>query len=148
MTDGFDAQGILLGPVHTTNTPATAARPGWQLPNGKNMKFSVAVFTICLGISMSSAVFATSEVQHATITRLGELNGVALQCRYFDQMQRIKQTLVANLPKRRELGLLFEDSTNKSFMAFMQQDKTCPGSADFVSQVDSAVSDLETAFAK
>ena len=96
----------------------------------------------------AQSVFAESEIRHAAITRLGELNGVALQCRYFDQTQRIKQTLVANLPKRRELGLLFEDATNKSFIAFMQQDETCPGPAAFVSQVDTAVSSLEAAYAK
>jgi hypothetical protein len=30
----------------------------------------------------------------------------------------------------------------------MQRDETCPGSADFVGQVDSAVDLLEAAFAK
>ncbi|MCW9078411.1 MAG: hypothetical protein OQK74_04465 [Gammaproteobacteria bacterium] len=97
---------------------------------------------------MAQSVRAETEDQHAAITMLGELNGVALQCRYLEQTQRIKHTLVANLPKRRELGLLFEDATNKSFLAFMQRDETCPGSADFVGQVDSAVDLLEAAFAK
>ncbi len=112
------------------------------------MKFSFSISLFCLGVLLAQSVRAETEDQHAAITTLGELNGVALQCRYFEQMQRIKHTLVANLPKRRELGLLFEDATNRSFLAFMQRDETCPGSADFVGQVDSAVNRLETVFAK
>lgn len=112
------------------------------------MNFGIKTGIFLLGLQFAQPVFADEGDQHAAITRLGELNGVALQCRYFEQMQRIKQVLVANLPKRRELGLLFEDATNKSFMAFMQQDAACPGSADLVSQVDAAVVDLESAFAK
>lgn len=118
------------------------------LPDRKIMRINISAGFFCLGVLLAHPVFADAEDQHAAITRLGELNGVALQCRYFEQMQRIKQTLVVNLPKKRELGLLFEDATNRSFLAFMQQDETCPGSADFVSQIDSAVSDLEAAFAK
>jgi hypothetical protein len=112
------------------------------------MRFSFSISVLCLGVLLAQSVRAETEDQHAAITMLGELNGVALQCRYFDQTQRIKHTLVANLPKRRELGLLFEDATNKSFLAFMQRDETCPGSADFVGQIDSAVGRLEAAFAK
>jgi hypothetical protein len=112
------------------------------------MKFVRSTGFLCLAVLFAPSVLAETEVQHATIARLGELNGVALQCRYFDQTQRIKQTLVANLPKRRELGLLFEDATNRSFMTFMQHDETCPGPAAFVGQVDSAVNDLEAAFSE
>jgi len=112
------------------------------------MRFSVSISILCLGTMLAQSVCAEPESQHATITRLGELNGVALQCRYFDQTQRIKQVLVANLPKRRELGLLFEDSTNSSFLAFMQRDDTCPSSVAFVRQVDSAVAHLEAAFGR
>lgn len=112
------------------------------------MRFSFLISVFCLGVLLAQSVSAETEDQHAAITMLGELNGVALQCRFFDQTQLIKHSLVANLPKRRELGLLFEDATNKSFLAFMQRDETCPGSADFVGQVDSAVDRLEAAFAK
>jgi len=112
------------------------------------MKLSVSTGILCLSVSFGQPVFADAKTQHAAIARLGVLNGVALQCRYFDQTQRIKRVLVANLPKRRELGLLFEDTTNRSFIAFMQQDASCPGTAAFVERVDSAVSDLEAAYAK
>jgi hypothetical protein len=112
------------------------------------MRFSFSIGVFCLGVLFAQSVRAETADQHAAITMLGELNGVALQCRYFEQVQRIKHTLVANLPKRRELGLLFEEATNTSFLAFMQRDEACPGSADFVSQVDSAVDRLETAFAR
>jgi len=112
------------------------------------MRYSISTSFFCLSVFLAGSVCAEPVGQHAAISRLGELNGVALQCRYFDQTERIKRILVANLPKRRELGLLFEDTTNRSFLAFMQKDDTCPGSAAFVSQVDSAVAHLEAAFAK
>ena len=112
------------------------------------MEYRISTSLFCLGVLLAESVCAEPVGQHAAISRLGELNGVALQCRYFDQTQRIKQTLVANLPKRRELGLLFEDTTNRSFLAFMQRDEPCPGPAAFVSLVDSAVVDLEAAFAE
>jgi len=112
------------------------------------MRFGVTASVFCLGALFAHPAHSATEDQHAAISRLGMLNGIALQCRYFEQMQRIKLTLVANLPKRRELGLLFEDVTNKSFMGFMHQDATCPGSADFVSRVDAAVGKLESAFSQ
>jgi len=110
------------------------------------MKLKLPAAIFCLGLLLQASAIATSDEQQATIVELGELNGVALQCRYFEQMQRIKRSLVANLPKRRELGLLFEDATNRSFIAFMQRDATCPKPQDFVEQVDAAVGVLETAF--
>jgi hypothetical protein len=112
------------------------------------MKFSIFSSVLCVGVLWAQSVNTESEERLAAIARLGELNGVALQCRYFDQTQRIKQTLVANLPKRRELGLLFENTTNQSFLSFMKRDDTCPGSVVFVRQVDTAVSDLEAAFGR
>jgi hypothetical protein len=112
------------------------------------MKFSFSVSVACLAMTLAPPLLANTEAQHASISRLGGLNGVALQCRYYDQTERIKIVLIANLPKRRELGLLFEHTTNNSFMSFMQQDRVCPGRAAFVSEVDKAVVRLESAYAK
>ena len=79
---------------------------------------------------------------------MGELNGIALQCRYDDQVRRIKMVLVINLPKQRALGEWFETSTNQSFMDFMAKDKTCPSAGSFALEVDKAVEQLQAAFAK
>lgn len=92
--------------------------------------------------------FATTEAELAAISAMAEVNGVALQCRYIEQMQRIKRVLVLHLPKRRELGDWFEQQTNASFMQFMSNDSTCPGSLKFIQQVDMAVDKLQTVFKK
>jgi len=103
-------------------------------------------------IMLIVALFAVTSAQAATesqlnaIAKMGELNGVALQCRYLDQMQRIKMTLVLHLPKQRELGDWFESTTSSSFMDFMTKNSACPGAVPFVEQVDAAVIDIETTF--
>ena len=89
---------------------------------------------------------AANDAQLASIARMGELNGVALQCRLMPQMQKIKQSLVLNLPKRRELGLWFEEKTNESFMTFMQKQQACPDASMFSKELDLAISKLEKAF--
>ncbi len=96
---------------------------------------------------LPSAQSATED-ELASISRMGELNGIALQCSYVDQMQRIKQALVVNLPKRRELGEWFEKTTNTSFMSFMEKQSTCPDALIFVDDVGVAISKLETTFKK
>jgi len=95
-----------------------------------------------------SSVSAATESQLAVISTLGELNGIALQCRYTEQMQRIKQQLVLLLPKQRALGEWFELSTHDSFMQFMNKNSSCPGSQDFIQQVDLAISKLGSEFKK
>ncbi len=72
------------------------------------------------------------------IGRMGELNGVALQCRYLDQMRRIKQVLIRHLPKKRELGEWFEKTTQDSFMSFMEENRECPGLIEFERDLDAA----------
>lgn len=81
------------------------------------------------------------------VEALGRLNGVALSCRYFDQVKRIKQILIDNLPKRRELGQLFEDTTNASFKEFIGSGAACPSPVAFTEDVGTAREELQKAFA-
>jgi len=74
------------------------------------------------------------------------LNGVALHCHYLDETRRMKEALVSTLPKRRELGLAFDEVTNESFIGFIDQELSCPKRADFSGQVDSAIEALKKAF--
>lgn len=89
---------------------------------------------------------AATESQLSAIAGMGKLNGVALQCSYVEQMQRIKMTLVLHLPKQRALGDWFEHSTSESFMEFMSKGLPCPGPQLFIEQVDTAVKTIETVF--
>lgn len=99
-------------------------------------------------LSGSSPAMAATESQLAAISALGELNGVALQCSYIEQMQQIKRALVLSLPKRRELGELFEQTTNRSFMGFMTDNSVCPEQHIYVEHVGQAIHTLESAFKK
>ncbi len=92
--------------------------------------------------------FAATDKQLETITKLGQLNGIALQCGYIPQVQKIKQSLVLNLPKRRELGEWFEYQTNNKFMEFIKNNMSCPEPTVFSGQVELAISKLESEFAQ
>lgn len=106
----------------------------------------------CACVLMVSVQYAAAEGQEseklAAITALGSLNGIALHCNGLAETQRIKRELVANLPKRRQLGELFDYETNKSFMAFMEKDGVCPSPQDLTQQVDAALDRLEWLYRK
>ncbi|MCU7931546.1 MAG: hypothetical protein KZQ90_12160 [Candidatus Thiodiazotropha sp. (ex Codakia rugifera)] len=91
--------------------------------------------------------YGVNDTQLAAIKALGELNGIALQCNALPDTQRIKRALVLALPKRRQLGELFDYHTNKSFMAFINEKGTCPSPQSLAQQVDEALERLEAAYA-
>ncbi|MCG7984253.1 MAG: hypothetical protein JAY90_16065 [Candidatus Thiodiazotropha lotti] len=91
-------------------------------------------------------VEAASDDQLTAIRALGSLNGVALHCGRLDQTQRIKQALVLALPKQRQLGELFDYQTNKSFMAFINEKRTCPATDAFNQRVDMALDNLNAVY--
>ncbi len=109
----------------------------------KSMKLTMSLI---VSLCWFSPAQAASENQLSAIAAMGSLNGVALQCRYMDQMQRIKMTLVLHLPKQRELGDWFEQTTNNAFMDFMSKNLSCPDSEAFVEQVDAAIKTIEKTF--
>lgn len=78
----------------------------------------------------------------STIERMGQLNGVALGCRYFDETRRIKTALIESLPKLRKFGKVFEDTTNASYLAFTESKPTCPAVGEFTADVDAAIEEL------
>jgi len=112
------------------------------------MKKTLLAASLFLALIGPSSVFAASESQLSAISTLGELNGIALQCRYIEQMQKIKKALVVNLPKRRELGLLFEQNTNEAFMDFINENAVCPNEHVYFKRVNQAIESLEVAFRK
>lgn len=109
----------------------------------KNPLFLVPL--LCALLWQSSARAATQSELDA-ISTMGELNGIALQCRYIEQMRRIKLSLVMHLPKQRELGDWFEHTTNNSFMDFMRKDAQCPTLQQFDEQLDAAIKEIAVTF--
>lgn len=89
---------------------------------------------------------AITDEQYNSIKGLGELNGVALHCKFITETRRLKLALVTALPKRRQLGEAFESITSDSFLAFIQADSTCPEETVFTLQVDEAIDRLDAAF--
>lgn len=102
---------------------------------------------VCLLLLMLQApLSAQADPGLAIIARLGQLNGLALHCKALGETQKMKRALVRNLPKRRQLGELFDLETHQSFMRFMQEDGTCPTAASLEQKVGEAITELEAIY--
>ncbi len=110
--------------------------------NFRTISLAVAVFL------WASQACAVTDDQFDRIQAVGGLNGIALHCGYVAETRRMKEALVANLPKVRALGRAFDDKTNDAFLVFSQAETPCPSSTAFAKQVDAAVEALTRAFAK
>lgn len=100
------------------------------------------------GLLYGVTAAAFTPVQHETVIRLGDLNGIALQCGYNADMRRLKKALVETVPKVSQLGELFEDATQKSFLRMVEKNLPCPNLAPFRNEVEGAVTALQQAFAQ
>ena len=107
---------------------------------------SFVKYVFPLSVLLSSPAQAISDAQYGSIEALGELNGIALQCGYIEQTRRMKRVLVATLPKRRALGLAFDDATNESFLRFVEQKVGCMSEQELRGRVDEAIIRLKTEF--
>jgi hypothetical protein len=88
-----------------------------------------------------------TELQFSAIKKMGELNGVALNCRFLAETQRMKKALVLALPKRRQFGEVFDTETNTAFLSFIENKLDCPKEAVLSNEVDDAIINLDTVFA-
>jgi hypothetical protein len=102
---------------------------------------------LIIGLGWSPA-FAESEERLSAIRTLGKLNGVALHCKALVETQRMKRALVANLPKKRQLGELFDYETNRAFMAFIENRSSCPSPQTLSREVAAALEQLESVFSR
>ena len=100
----------------------------------------------CMGVPLASAVATDADPRYAAIDALGDLNGVALQCKYLDEMRRMKAAVVANAPKERSYGLAFDQATNRAFLRFIEQRDSCPHPEDFTRRVDQRIDAMRAAF--
>lgn len=93
------------------------------------------------------AVAADEDPRYAAIEGLGALNGVALQCKYIDQVRRMKAAVVATAPKERSFGLAFDKATNDAFLAFARDQGVCPTHDQLRRQVGHQIDRMAEAFA-
>ncbi len=112
------------------------------------MKNKIMLLISLSVISWATSLQAMTDSQQQVISSIGKLNGIALQCRYIDQVKRIKMALVESLPKQRMLGEWFEQSTNASFMEFMEKDQVCPAAQLFQLEVDAAIENIKSEFSQ
>jgi hypothetical protein len=110
------------------------------------MQKSLSIVALILTLAYSSTAISATPSQLDAVAEMGRLNGIALQCRYVEKMQKIKMSLVLHLPKQRELGDWFERSTNESFMDFMNRDASCPPMEMFEQQLETATKNIAINF--
>jgi hypothetical protein len=102
---------------------------------------------IGLSLAWSLSVVADDDARYAAVRSLGELNGVALQCKYLDQVRRMKAAVVDSAPKERSFGLAFDQATNDAFLAFIKNRDDCPGAEALERRVGHQIDALRQAFA-
>lgn len=94
-----------------------------------------------IGMSIAFSSLAASPAgpeSQAAITALGNLNGVALACGQMALSTRLRDILINDAPKEREIGELFEQATHASFLAQGQGDVICPESKALANQIEAA----------
>lgn len=101
---------------------------------------------IALSLLLLVAVPAAATSQEQALKALGALNGAALQCRYMDEMHRIKDAVVTYVPRTRSMGILFEEATSESYLALIREESACPPREKFAREVDDAIEALAAAF--
>lgn len=111
------------------------------------MKLFYIASTVLL-LLFTLPVHSVTDEQYATIKKLGQLNGIALNCGYLDETRKMKKALVLALPKTRQLGEAFERETNKGFLQLIESKSPCPTEEALSSQVDQAVEALNAAFVR
>ena len=89
---------------------------------------------------------ADTDARYEAVKALGSLNGIALQCKYLDQVSRMKQAVVSNVPKERSFGLAFDQAANDSFLEFIRERSACPGPAGFENDVSQQIELLQQTF--
>lgn len=107
-----------------------------------------AKLLLSLPLMVSPLYGADSIHQYDAVRGLGAVNGLALYCKSFDQVRRMKEAVVANAPKERSFGLAFDESTDEAFRSAIAKQLPCPGAAGFADQVGAAVEALRQAFGR
>ena len=111
-------------------------------------RLRLALTTILLGTALAGPAGAATDAQEQAIRDLGAVNGVALNCGYFEQVKHMKHSMITAVPKMRTLGMVYEDATDESFKDFVKQDKTCPTKHELSKRVDKAVARVREVFAE
>ncbi|MCB1801476.1 MAG: hypothetical protein KDI82_07305 [Gammaproteobacteria bacterium] len=105
-----------------------------------------SIVTLIGMLILSTVAWSDDESRYQAVGALGELNGVALQCRFLDQVRRMKGAVVAYAPKERSYGLAFDEATNTAFLAFARRNDSCPVRAEFEQEVGRRIEHMAQIF--
>lgn len=86
---------------------------------------------------------AAATALEANISALGELNGIALACRQMALSTRLRDIVIHQAPKERNIGERFEQATSESFLRQGQADHACPDSKTLAADIDRAQATLQ-----
>ena len=110
--------------------------------------FVFPVLICALLLVFAPAWSANQDRVYEAVDELGELNGIALQCRYIDQVRRMKSAIVAHVPKERLYGQAFDEATNRSFLRFIEEDAACPSKRTFEREVGYQIDVLQNSVSR
>ena len=108
---------------------------------------SLRLFWVLLCCRLSGAVQASDDPRYQSVVELGELNGIALQCKRLDQVRRMKSAVVLYAPKERRYGLAFDQATNDAFLAFIKNQDACPSADGLARRVGHQIDRMQEVFA-
>lgn len=101
---------------------------------------------VLLGLAGAGASYAETPVGpdvQARIADLGRLNGVALACDQMALSQRLRNIVIYQAPKERQVGEWFEQATSESYLAQGKSSSSCPESRTLAGQIDAAGAALQ-----
>lgn len=106
------------------------------------------ILAVLISMSIALPSLATPSAgpeAQAAISTLGNLNGVALACGQMALSTRLRDILINEAPKERDVGELFEQATQASFLAHGQGDAICPESKILAEKIDTARNSMRNA---
>lgn len=74
----------------------------------------------------------------SAITALGHLNGIALACGQMALSTRLRDILINEAPKERDIGEIFEQATHATFLTQGKENASCPNSKSLAERIDTA----------
>jgi hypothetical protein len=105
----------------------------------------------CLLFMLSAAPLLAQEAGAspglAEVRKLGLLNGEALACKQMALVDRIRQRIIYEAPKTREVGETFENATTERFLALGKDESACTDARTMAERIEQTGQAMRAAFA-
>jgi hypothetical protein len=111
------------------------------------MKRVLACLLFMLPLVPVQAQDASASPGLAEVRKLGLLNGEALACKQMALVDRIRQRIIYEAPKTREVGETFENATTERFLAIGKDETACSDARTMAERIEQASQAMRAAFA-